>query len=64
MTRELHTRRTILDIAARRARPGSGSQPDERLATVRPAVRRWCPADLEDLESLISLGKSEYEGTP
>lgn len=85
----LLTRRTIIDMARRRQRPGAGSSRDflfartafvnwpdltpvlspipwavvdePALAAVRDAFRRYAPDDLEDLESLIMLGKLEIE---
>jgi len=41
-----------------------GLAPDEELARVRAVVARYAPADMEDLESLIFLGRIEVRSTP
>jgi hypothetical protein len=51
-------RNAYLSLALRRARPGSGSSRD--FLQTRLWKRRFRPADLDDLESLIPLGQLEY----
>lgn len=41
-----------------------GQADEQALQAVRDVVRMYRPADLEDLESLISLGKLEYTDHP
>ena len=38
-----------------------GGADDERLQTTRAVVQNYLPDDMEDLESLILLGKLEME---
>ena len=40
-----------------------GLADDEALAEVRDKVQEFAPADAEDLEAIIELGKLEADGT-
>ena len=55
-------RKTYLSMSKRRVQPGSGSAPfevRERASAFAPPQVRHRPADAEDLESIIRLGRRE-----